>query len=169
MHGIVATVTLPNPLSVLPPSPGGGWPWGRQGWFGDRNLSALGTCVSLLPAHLQPSGAGGPTEALRDSSQRQQAEERLRTAVARPPPWLAGPYQTPATAHPAPCQPLWRAAPGLICRAGEEDGYQVVGSYTFLVSKGCIGCVSPDNCLWREGSPSAHVRGPGWKCSGLHS
>lgn len=62
-----------------PPAPRGGWPWGRQGWFGDRNLSALGTCVSLLPAYLQPSGAGGPTEALRDSSQRQQAEERLRS------------------------------------------------------------------------------------------
>lgn len=28
--------------------PKGGWPWGSQGWFGARNLSALGTllCVS---------------------------------------------------------------------------------------------------------------------------
>lgn len=100
MHGIVATVTLPNPLSVLPRPPSrGGWPWGREGWFDDRNLSALGTRVSLLPAHLQPSGARGPTEALRDSSQRQQAEERLRTAAAaRPPPWLAG-LAVPDTSH----------------------------------------------------------------------
>jgi hypothetical protein len=76
----------------------GGWPWGSQGWFGARNLSVLGTRVSLFPAHLQPSGAPAPTEALPDSSQKQQVEEGLRTAAAGPPPWLAG-LAVPDTSH----------------------------------------------------------------------
>lgn len=42
MHGSDVTVTLPNPLSVLFL----GWlALGESGWFGDRNLSALGTHV----------------------------------------------------------------------------------------------------------------------------
>lgn len=54
--------------------------------------------VSLLLAQLQPSGAPAPTEALSDSSQRQQVEEGLRTAAAGPPPWLAG-LAVPDTSH----------------------------------------------------------------------
>lgn len=63
MYGSDVTVTSQPTVLFL------GWlvP-GESGMFGDRNLSALGTCVSLLPAHLQPSGAPGPTEALLNSS-----------------------------------------------------------------------------------------------------
>lgn len=77
-----------------------------------------------------------------EASQGQQVEEGKRTAAARQlPGWLDWRYQPPSTAHPSPCQPLWRAAPGLIGWAGEEDSYRVLGSYTFLVSEGGTGCL----------------------------
>lgn len=98
--------------------------------------------LHFLPIYspLEPVGPQKPcVTPLRGSRRRRGLGQLLLPGLL--PGWLGWPYQTPATAHPAPCQPLWRAAPGLICRAGEEDSYQVVGSYTFLVSEGCIGCL----------------------------
>lgn len=124
----------------------------------------LGTHLSLLPAHPQPSGAPVPTEALPDSSQRQQVEAGLRTAAA----WascLAG--WAGRTSH----QPL--LIPPLTSLSGEQLQALSVGqrrktvigllAATLSWSLRATLAVSPDKCPRREKRPSALSRGPSWK------
>lgn len=156
MYGSDVTVTLPNPLFFS----WGGWCRGSQGWLGDRNLSALGTSVSLLPATYSPLEPLGPQKPCL-TPLGVKMEEGLRTSCCCAFS-LAG--WTGRTRH----QPL--LIPPLESLSGEQLQALSVGlgrktvirllAATLSRSLRAALAVSPDKCPTREESPSAGVKRP---------